>query len=414
MKKIDLQWIFVLFGTAVGAGILFLPLQASASGFLPMLIATVIVLPMIFYAERNVSTLAMSYAEKNVGITEVFSNELGQFGAFVSKIIYLLSCYTVVLAYAISLPRASASLFGTIGFSHTQIFHSIWFSFLLFMILIAIVELGRNLVLRVMSYVIYPLALALIVVSVSLIPKWNMSFIVNTSLDPLDIFKGLIMMIPILVFSMNFNQSISEMCVYYKQENESNEIAKAKVYKNIRIATVTVLFFTMFFAFSTIMALQPEQITEALNNNESILAKIAEVYHASFFGYMAPFIAVAGIVSSFIGVYLGTRESLRSVIVQIVHKDPESIKRESAIATDIFVVLFIFITLWLVSIFNPSIVSVLGQFTAPCIALMIFFLPLIIIYRSNRMIGYRNNLRSVLLAIFGLVVVVGYFVGSYF
>ena len=349
-----------------------------------------------------------------MGVTEVFSKELGQYGAFISKIIYLLSCYTVVLAYAISLPKAIATLITSFGIDEQFLFHSVWFSFLVFLVLIALVELGKEIVLKVMSIVMYPLVAALLIVSVALIPKWNMSFIESTSLDPLVIFKGLVMMIPILVFSMNFNQSISEMSVYYKQKTDTNAEAKAKTYRNIKVATIVILFFTMFFAFSTIMALQPDQIKDALNANESILSKIAEVYDASFFGYAAPFIAVAGIISSFIGVYLGTRESLKSVIVQIVHKDAELIKKESAIATDIFVVLFIFITLWMVSIFNPSIVSVLGQFTAPCIALMIFFLPLIIIYKSDKMISYRNNLRSVCLAIFGLVVVVGYFVGSYF
>ncbi|MFC4892534.1 amino acid permease [Pseudofrancisella aestuarii] len=412
MRKVDLQWIFVLFGTAVGAGILFLPLQASASGFIPLIIATILVLPMIFFAEKNVASLVMSHPDKQVGLTEVFSQELGSFGAFISTIIYLLSCYTVVLAYAISLPIAFSHLLYVLHLGSDHLYSSIWFSFFIFLILIIVVELGKKMVLRVMSYVIYPLVIALLLVSVALIPSWNLSFITSSSFNFMAIIKGLIMVIPILVFSMNFSQSISEMCLFYKQESTSESEAKIKAYKNIRIGTVLILFFTMFFTFSTIMSLHPEEISSAVASNQTILTKVASVYKMRAFDYAAPLIAVAGIVSSFIGVYLGTREALRGIIIQIVHKDTEVIRKQSAIATDIFVVFFIFITLWLASIFNPSIVSILGQLTAPCIALMIFFLPLFIIYRSKGMISYRKNALSIFLALSGIVVVIGYFIGS--
>ena len=33
-RKVDTQWVFTLFGTAVGAGLLYLPVQAGDSGFL--------------------------------------------------------------------------------------------------------------------------------------------------------------------------------------------------------------------------------------------------------------------------------------------------------------------------------------------------------------------------------------------
>ena len=229
MKKIDIQWIFVLFGTAVGAGILFLPLQAGQSGFLPLLTATILAFPMILFSKKNVAKLVMNYKNTKVGLPEIFTNELVFKGAFISTIIYLLSCYTVVLAYVISLPVALSELLSCFAGTSKLLTNSIWFSFFIFLSLIAIIKLGKNTVLKVMSYVIYPLTISFIVISVILLPKWNLSFITSSSFNVIDI--GLIMVIPMLVFAMNYSQSISEMCLYYKQNANSHEEAEKKYIK---------------------------------------------------------------------------------------------------------------------------------------------------------------------------------------
>ena len=41
VNKFDLQWTLALFGTAVGAGILFLPIRAGSGGFFPLLLMSI-------------------------------------------------------------------------------------------------------------------------------------------------------------------------------------------------------------------------------------------------------------------------------------------------------------------------------------------------------------------------------------
>ena len=52
MKKLfsdfTFSWALGLFGTAVGAGVLFLPINAGMSGFWPLIIMTLIVGPMTY------------------------------------------------------------------------------------------------------------------------------------------------------------------------------------------------------------------------------------------------------------------------------------------------------------------------------------------------------------------------------
>ncbi|MEX9884233.1 aromatic amino acid transport family protein [Providencia rettgeri] len=43
----DFTWVLSLFGTAVGAGVLFLPIKAGAGGFWPLVILALIATPMI-------------------------------------------------------------------------------------------------------------------------------------------------------------------------------------------------------------------------------------------------------------------------------------------------------------------------------------------------------------------------------
>ncbi|MCQ9334668.1 hypothetical protein NQ042_11375 [Corynebacterium phoceense] len=47
-RSFNAQWTITLFGTAVGAGILFLPISAGSFGFIPLLIATLLIGPMTY------------------------------------------------------------------------------------------------------------------------------------------------------------------------------------------------------------------------------------------------------------------------------------------------------------------------------------------------------------------------------
>lgn len=48
--RFSLTWVLNLFGTAVGAGVLFLPINAGMSGFYPLIVMTLLVGPMTYLA----------------------------------------------------------------------------------------------------------------------------------------------------------------------------------------------------------------------------------------------------------------------------------------------------------------------------------------------------------------------------
>ncbi len=56
-NKYDLRWMMSLFGTAVGAGILFLPIKAGAFGIYPVLVMTLLAFPIAFLSHRNLASV---------------------------------------------------------------------------------------------------------------------------------------------------------------------------------------------------------------------------------------------------------------------------------------------------------------------------------------------------------------------
>lgn len=56
----DTTWMLSLFGTAVGAGILFLPINAGLNGFWPLVALAILVGPMTYLAHRGLARFVLS------------------------------------------------------------------------------------------------------------------------------------------------------------------------------------------------------------------------------------------------------------------------------------------------------------------------------------------------------------------
>ncbi|TMP75297.1 HAAAP family serine/threonine permease, partial [Pseudoalteromonas ruthenica] len=67
----DTQWVLSLFGTAVGAGILFLPINIGIGGFWPLLIMTVLAFPMTYLAHRGLARFVLSSKQTDADFTDV-------------------------------------------------------------------------------------------------------------------------------------------------------------------------------------------------------------------------------------------------------------------------------------------------------------------------------------------------------
>ena len=64
-------WVMTLFGTAVGAGILFLPLDAGKYGFIPLAFATVFILPLVYFSHRTYARIVSGAPKKDLSLIHI-------------------------------------------------------------------------------------------------------------------------------------------------------------------------------------------------------------------------------------------------------------------------------------------------------------------------------------------------------
>jgi len=103
-----LGWVLALFGTAIGAGILFLPLQAGTFGFWPLAFATAIIFPVGYFSHRTYARIVSGAPVEDHGldVLELVRKYLGRHTGLFVALMYSLANIPTVFIYAISLTNA--------------------------------------------------------------------------------------------------------------------------------------------------------------------------------------------------------------------------------------------------------------------------------------------------------------------
>src|SRR4029078_5936557 len=76
--KQDTVWMLSLYGTAIGAGTLFLPIDAGLHGIWPIIVMVLLAFPMTYFSHLALCRFVLSGSEKN-NITEVVTEHFGGF-----------------------------------------------------------------------------------------------------------------------------------------------------------------------------------------------------------------------------------------------------------------------------------------------------------------------------------------------
>lgn len=84
-RKSDTTWTLGLFGTAIGAGVLFFPIRAGFGGLIPILLMLVLAYPIAFYCHRALARLCLSGSNPSGNITERWKSILVKLAAWLSR-----------------------------------------------------------------------------------------------------------------------------------------------------------------------------------------------------------------------------------------------------------------------------------------------------------------------------------------
>ncbi len=395
-NKHDTTWMLGLYGTAIGAGTLFLPINAGVGGFWPLLILAVLAFPMTFYAHRGLTRFVLS--GRSGDITEVVEEHFGIGAGKLITLLYFFAIFPILLVYSVALTNTLSS------FMEHQLHIAppprAILSLALILGLMAIVRCGQGVIVKCMSVLVYPFVAALLLLGLSLIPNWNGAFFATASEGmPMPLFfKTLWLAIPVMVFSFNHSPIISAFSVDQKQRY--GEQAERKSSGILAIAHAMMVVTVMFFCFSCVLALSPADLAAAKAQNISILSYLANHFQTPVIAYAAPLIALVAITKSFLGHYIGASEGFQGLIVKSLRGRGRVM---SANWLNRVTALFMILSCWAVATFNPSILGMIETLGGPIIACLLFLMPMYAIRRVPALRQYSGQASNVFVVLIGLI-----------
>ena len=395
-RRIDASWAISLFGTAVGAGILFLPINAGASGVWPLIIATLLIGPMTYFSHRALARMVCVSPRKGEDITVVARDYFGTTAGWVVTVLYFAAIYPIVLIYGVSITNTVDSLIVN-QLGGPQI-NRVLLSGLLVGSMTLVMVFGQKLMLAVTQVLVYPLIFLLGAISLYLVPSWNLEGFFGAPSPGVWATVGAIwLVIPVLVFSFNHSPAISQFSLAMQRTHGGNAARRASVVLAVTATLLTV--FTMFFVWSCSLALGADGLADAREANLPVLSHLANVFDNPVLTYLAPVIAIAAIVSSYFGHVLGASEGAASIVRGVVNRPlPER-------GLQLGVYAFIFLTTWLAAVLNPGVLDLIETLSGPVIAALLYLMPMYAIRTVPALAPYRRHASNVFVVVAGLVAI---------
>jgi len=401
LNKFDLAWVLNLFGTAVGAGVLFLPINAGMSGFWPLVAMAVIVGPMTYFSHRGLARFVLSSAKPGSDITEVVEEHFGKTAGKLITLLYFFAIFPILLIYGNGITNTVDSfLVNQLGMASPP---RALLSLILIASLIGVLLLGERFVLKVTEWLVYPLILILFVLSVYLIPEWNTSSL--TTIPSASAFLSTLWItIPVLVFSFNHSPAISSFVLSQQREYQDGELTDQHASRTLRSTSAALLVFVMMFVFSCVLTLTPSELALAKEQNISILSFLANKFDNPYISYLGPLVAFLAITSSFFGHYMGAREGLEGLFIKL-KRDSGSDVAINHKKLNLYSALFFLITLWVVAIINPSILGLIESLGGPIIAMILFIMPMYAIRKVPAMKRFQGKFSNIFVVVMGLIAI---------
>ncbi|EHJ3577294.1 HAAAP family serine/threonine permease [Salmonella enterica] len=228
-RKTDTMWMLGLYGTAIGAGVLFLPINAGVGGMIPLIIMAILAFPMTFFAHRGLTRFVLSGKNPGEDITEVVEEHFGIGAGKLITLLYFFAIYPILLVYSVAITNTVES-FLTHQLAINPPPRAI-LSLILIVGMMTIVRFGEQMIVKAMSILVFPFVAALMLLALYLIPQWNGAALETLSFDSAastgnGLWMTLWLAIPVMVFSFNHSPIISSFAVA-KREGFNGMVIKS-------------------------------------------------------------------------------------------------------------------------------------------------------------------------------------------
>jgi serine transporter len=401
-RKSDTVWMLGLYGTAIGAGVLFLPINAGAGGLIPLIIMAILAFPMTYYAHRALTRFVLSGKNPGEDITEVVEEHFGVGAGKIITLLYFFAIYPILLMYSVAITNTVDSFIvhqlGLVSPPRALL------SLILIIGMMTVVRFGEQMIVKAMSILVFPFVAVLMLLAAYLVPHWHGAALETLSLDANVSGHGILMTlwlaIPVMVFSFNHSPIISSFAVAKRDEYGAG--AEKKCSRILANAHLLMVVTVMFFVFSCVLSLSPADLQAAKDQNITILSYLANHFNVPMIAWMGPIVAMVAITKSFLGHYLGAREGFNGMVVKSLRSRGKTVtpQRLNRLTTT-----FMLLTTWLVATLNPSILGMIETLGGPIIAMILFLMPMYAIQKVPAMRQYSGKISNVFVVIVGVLAI---------
>lgn len=397
-RAVNSSWTISLFGTAVGAGILFLPMNAGSFGFWPLLVATLLIGPMTYLSHRALARIMCVSPRQGADFTVVVNDYFGEKIGLVISVLYFGAIYPIVLIYGVSITNTVGSFIR--HQLHGPEIPRALLSLLLVGSMTLVFAFRQRLMLWLTQFIVYPLILCLGAVSVYLIPQWDLHNFLQVGDSGWGAATATVLILPALVFSFNHSPAISQFSLAMQRTWGRRSHQNAS--KVLAFTAVLLTVFTMFFVWSCTLALGADGLTEAREQNIPVLSYLANQTGVPLLAFLSPIVAILAIVSSYFGHVLGAMEGTRYVVRKLAPGFAEfaTPKQLTGVCYT-----FIFLTTWGAAILNPPVLDLIQSVAGPFIAAILYLMPVWAVHHIRALERFRGHWTNWFVAVMGTVTI---------
>ncbi|GAB3629997.1 Inner membrane transport protein YhjV [Pandoraea terrae] len=385
--RYDMGWVILCVGMAIGAGIVFLPVQVGITGVWVFAASVVLAYPALYMMQQlYLQTLSGSTECENYAgiITQYFGKNWGIFLA----VVYFFMLLKGMLTYSLAVTFDTAKYLQSFGMTTGLLSNSPFFSLAILCLLVLIAAQGEKLIFKVSGPLVLFKLGVVVLLGVVMIPHWD----TRVNLPPLPEIKRFvidtILTVPFTLFSILFVQILSPMNIAFRKVEKDPRIATYRAIRANRIAYAILAIAVLFFATSFAFALSHEQALLAKAQNISALALAGSVIPGDGVLYMTAALNVFAILTAFLGIYLGFEESIKGMVMNILTRFvPHERVNARLVSAGICVFIVLGLWLWVQTRFS---ILLLQQLASPIYGIASFIIPCVLVYKVPALRKYLS------------------------
>jgi len=404
-SKEETLWSFALYGTAVGAGTLFLPIQLGSAGAIVLLITALVAYPLTYWPHKALAQFILSSKTKgNEGITGAVSHYYGKKIGNLITTLYFVAFFVVVLIYAVAITNSLTEQLAKRMTVDTGMRMLVSFGVVLILNLIFL--MGRHITIKVMGFLVFPLIAYFLFVSLYLTGSWQPSLLTSQMAFDQHTLHQVWISIPVMVFAFSHTPIISTFAVDRREKYGEEAMGKCK--KIMKVAYLIICLSVLFFVFSCLLSIPPSYIVAAKEEGVTILSALSMMPSSpAWLGISGIIVAIIAMSKSFLGTYFGVIEGATEIVKSSLNQ--VGVKKSRAFNRAVSILGVSLIT-FVVCCINPNAISMIYAISGPLIAMILFIMPTLAKYLIPSLKPYRS-IGNLLTLIVGVLCVSVMFVG---